>query len=146
MSLSGVTTISKVKFVVAAASKEYFVDKVVLRKSTVGEVRRLGDGTNSFRKRFQYLIGTISAQDVEQDSGTSLGFRALQLDIEDSSVTVAFYPDASQSENYNIVPVSFRDQSWYETEYDARVDGDSLTFITEDSLTDTQLEWYKKYG
>lgn len=146
MSLSGVTTISKVKFVVAAASKEYFVDKVLLRKKTIGEIRRLGDGTNSFRKRFQYLVGAISAQDIEQSSGTNLPARDLQLDIEDNSVTVAFYPDASQSENYNIVPVSFEDSVWYETEYDARVDSDLITFITEESLTDTQLEWYGKYG
>lgn len=146
MSLEGVKQIEKVKFTsnTFSGDREYFVDKVTLSKRAVGDVRRMADGSITTRKRFQYLVGVIEAQDVELDVGSSYDFRELQLAIENEDNTVNFFPDASQSESYQVRALNFDDMLWYETEYDSRVDGDQIRFITASSLTDSQLNWYRK--
>ncbi|MCP9289985.1 hypothetical protein [Gracilimonas sediminicola] len=146
MGLSGVTQIEKVKFTVGGSAREYYVDKVQLKAIPQGYSRQLGDYSYKTAIAGYHLQGVIQAQDAEQTSGTDEDFKSLQLEIEDDSTTVAFYPDASQSENYNVVNIDLGGKVWYETEYDARVDADVITFVTQDLLTKSDLEWYKKYG
>lgn len=145
MSLSGVTTISKVKFKVTAAEKEYYVDKVTVRAVPEGVSYKMADRSYVTKISGYHLEILVEADDVIQDSGTTEDFIALQAEIEDSSTSVYFYPDASQSENYEVVNINFNPRIVLETDFDTRINGDVIVCNTKDLITKTNLEWYKKF-
>ena len=92
-----------------------------------------------------HLSILVFADDVVQDSGTTEDFIALQAEIEDSTTSVYFYPDASQSENYEIVNINLKDRTVLETDFGTRIDSDVIQCNTKSMITKTNLEWFKKF-
>jgi hypothetical protein len=145
MSMSGITIIERVKFKVGANEKEYFVDKVRIKKKPVGKVIKMADDSYRTKIRGYHLAIEVLADDVVQDSGTTEDFIALQAEIEDDSSTVYFYTDASQSENYEVININLNESILYETDFDTRVDTDFIVCNTKEIVDKADIEFYKKF-
>ena len=145
MSLSGYKSIEKVKFVVGSAAKEYYVDKVLIKAKPEGRIIQLADRSYRSKVAGYHLSIVVFAEDVVQDSGTTEDFIALQAEIEDTSTTVTFYPDASQSENYEVLNINLKERTLLETDFGARIDSDVIRCNTKSMVTKTNIEWYKKF-
>ena len=145
MSLSGIHTIEKVKFVAGSAAKEYYVDKVLIKAKPEGKIIQLADRSYRSKIAGYHISIVIFAEDVVQDSGTADDFISLQAEIEDTSTSVFFYPDASQSENYEVININLRERTLLDTDFGARIDSDSIRCNTKSMVTKTNIEWYKKF-
>ena len=145
MSLLNIKTIDKVKFKVTAAEKEYYVDKVIVKAKPEGKVYKMADRSYVTKTAGYHLSILVFAEDVVQDSGTTEDFIALKAEIEDSGTSVYFYPDASQSENYEIVNIKLKERTVLETDFGTRVDSDVIQCNTKSIITKTNLEWFKKF-
>ena len=135
MSLSGYKSIEKVKFLVGTAAKEYYVDKVLIKAKPEGRVIQLAD--RSYRSKIigYHLSIVIFAEDVVQDLGTAKDFIALQSDIEDNSVPVYFYPDASRLRKYEVINIDLKERTLLETDFGARIDSDVIRCNTKNMVT-----------
>ena len=145
MSLLGVHTIEKVKFVVGSAAKEYYVYKVLIKGQPEGIRVKLSNRSYSKKIAGYHLSIVVFAEDVVQDSGTAEDFISLQAEIEDNSTSVFFYPDATQSENYEVIISNLKERTLLETDFSARIDSDVIRCSTKSLVNKSNIEWYKKF-
>ena len=145
MSLSGITTIEKVKFKVTAAEKEYFVDRVVVKAKPEGKTYTLANRSIVTKIAGYRLNIEVFSEDVQQDSGTTEDFIALQAEIEDSTTSVYFYPDASQAKNFEVVNGNLKERTILETDFNTRIDPDLIMCQSKGLASKSDIEWFIKF-
>jgi hypothetical protein len=118
---------------------------VLIKAKPEGRIIQLADRSYRSKIAGYHLSIVVFAENVIQDSGTTEDFIALQAEIEDTSTTVTFYPDASQSENYEVININLKERTLLETDFGARIDSDVIRCNTKSMVTKTNIEWFKKF-
>lgn len=144
MSLSGVTDLDEFKFEIGASSYVYAAENVRITRRWFGKERLKADYSHYQKTAGYHLFIYIDSADIEQQSGTTRDPREIQLDAEDESTTLLFYPQASGAENFEVVGITDQEIEWLRTKFGIRYDDDALRLKSKSTLSKSDLSWYVK--
>lgn len=153
MSLADVATISAIKIDVtpnggSTTSRQYVAADVRTIVQWDGETWRTADDKNHINTQSRHLIFLLQGSDIDQvsNTGNKRGPGLLALDLEDEDgYTVELYPDADQSKKFEVIAFEPGRREVMRLKNMARVDEDTLKCITKNSVSRSDVEWFKKY-
>lgn len=124
-------------FTISSTDYEYRAESVEVERVWLGKRRELADRSNAIYTDGYHLKFTVRGDQFE---GGSKDPRELQLDLEDSAVTVQITINGAQ---YEVVS-TMESSTLYATRYGARSDADIVECITKDKVNRTELEKFTK--
>lgn len=126
-----------VTFTISATNYVYTAESVEVERVWLGKRRELADRSNAIFTDAYHLKFTVRGDQFE---GGTKDSRELQLDLEDSAVTVQITVNGAQYEVVSTMESSIL----YSTRYGARSDEDIVECITVNKVNRLELEKFTK--